>query len=194
MSRNATAKENTAPDPFDLDSLRVTGDINTIGAERLLVRVPVRKPFKQEFFRVHAGQDYRLTCAILELKAEREFYLVTPAVLSAMTEDVRHVELRICITRQGTLFIWPVPMPGPDGRTNSWHESAREAADLAEKDWIRMVANMPAGGYEVYRATGKISEPEWPDRTFQELIQLAFKDGKLIDSVDHPIVQQLHGA
>jgi len=27
-----------------------------------------------------------------------------------------------------------------------------------------------------------------------ELLALAFKDGKLIDTMDHPIVQQLNGA
>lgn len=182
------------PNPFDPASLRVTGDINTVGAEKLLVRVPVRKPTKQEYFRIHATSEFRLTCAILELKEEREFYLVTPAVLPFLNEDVRQVELRLCQNRQGALFLWPVPMPSPDGRTNSWHESAREAANLAEGSWIRMIAAMSEGSYSIYRAKGSIPDPQWPDKTFQELLQLAFKDGKLIDSENHPVVQQLNGA
>ena len=184
----------SAPNPFDPDSLRITGDVNTVGAEKLLVRLPVRKPTKQEFFRVRVDAEYRLPCAILEIKEEREFYLVTPEALPVLSEDVRHVELRLCLNRQGAPFMWPVPMPGPDGRTNSWHESAREAANRAEKSWIRMIAVMAEGGYSIYIATGTIPDPQWPEKTFQELLQLAFKDGKLIDSEDHPVVQQLNGA
>ena len=184
----------SAPNPFDPNSLRITGDVNAVGAEKLLVRVQVRKPNKQEYVRVHNGPEFRLPCAILEIKEEREFYLVTPAVLPVLAEDVRHVEVRLCQNRQGVAFLWPVPMPGPDGRTNPWHESAREAAKLAEDGWIRMIAVMAEGGYSIYRATGTIPEPQWPEKTLTELLELAFKDGKLIDSEDHPIVQQLNGA
>jgi hypothetical protein len=187
-------KRMPAPDPFDPDSLRVSGDVNAIGAEKLLVRIAVRKPTKQEYFRVRTDQEFRLPCAILEIKEEREFYLVTPDVLPALAEDVRHVELRFCQNRQGVPFMWPVPMPGPDGRSNSWHESAREAANLAEESWVRMIAVMAEGGYSLYRATGTIPDPEWPDKSMAELLKLAFRGGKLIDSEDHPIVQQLNGA
>ena len=184
----------TAPNPFNPDSLRITGDVNAVGAEKLLVRLPVRKPTKQEFFRAHVGPEYRLPCAVLELKEEREFYLVTPEVLLALAEDVRHVEPRLCQNRQGASFMWPVPMPGPDGRMNSWHVNAREAANHAEKEWIRMIAVMTECSYSIYRAIGTIPDPQWPEKTFQELLQLAFKDGKLIDSEAHPVVQQLNGA
>ena len=57
-----------------------------------------------------------------------------------------------------------------------------------------MIAVMAEGGYSIYRATGTIPDPQWPEKTFQELLQIAFKDGKLIDSEDHPVVQQLNGA
>lgn len=194
MSDSPPENPKPAPDPFSPDSLRITGEINTIGAEKLFTGLKVRKPNKQEYFRVYAGPEYRLVCAILEMKEDREFYLVRPEVLEFLAEDVRHVELCLCQNRQGPLFLWPVPMPGPDGRSNSWHQSAREAASLAEDGWIRMVAVMADGGYAIYRATGNIPEPEWPDKTMAELLKLAFKDGKLIDSAEHPIVQQLNGA
>jgi len=184
-----------APDPFDPDSLRVTGDVNAIGAEKMLLRLAVRKPNKQEFFRVTTDPHYRLLCATLELEdgMSRDFYLVTPAALHLIDEDVRHVELLLCQNRQNVAFFWPLPMPAPDGRTNSWHASAREAASLAEADWIRVVANMSEGGYSVYKATGSIPDPQWPEKTMPELLKLAFKDGKLIDSEDHPVIKQLYG-
>lgn len=194
MSEGSDDKKGPAPNPFNPDSLRITGDVNTIGAEKLLVRVAVRKPTKQEYFRVRTGPEFRLPCAILEIKDEREFYLVTPDVLPVLAEDIRQVELRLCQNRQGVSFMWPVPMPSPDGRTNPWYESARDAANLAEEGWIRMIAVMAEGSYSIYRATGDIPAPQWPDKTLQDVLQLAFKDGKLIDTEDHPIVRQLNGA
>lgn len=182
-----------APNPFDPDSLRVQGDVNAIGAEKVLLRLAVRKPNKQEFFRVNTDPDYRLMTAILEMKEDREFYIVTPNALHVLAEDVRYVELVLCQNRQGVTYFWPLPVPGPDGRGNSWHRSARDAAGLAESGWIRMVANMSEGGYSVYRATGDIPDPKWPDKTMQELLALAFGDGKLVDSETHPIVTQLNG-
>jgi hypothetical protein len=186
--------DDSTPNPFDPDSLRISGDIGSVGAEKLLVKIPVRKPNKQEYFRIHTSNEYRLLCAILEMKEEREFYLVTPDVLPILAEDVRHVELRLCVSRQGVYFLWPVPMPGNDGRTNSWHVSAREAAARAERGWIRMVANMSEGSYSLYLATGAIPDPQWIDKPLPEVLELAFKDGKLIETADHPIVKQLNGS
>ena len=56
-----------------------------------------------------------------------------------------------------------------------------------------MIAVMVEGSYTIYRANGTIPDPHWPDKTLQDLLQLAFKDGKLIDTVDHPIVHQIRG-
>jgi hypothetical protein len=183
-----------APDPFDPRKLRVAGDIAAVGAEKILTRLLVRKPNKQEFFRVNPDPEMRLACAILDLKEEREgIYLVAPDIIPLLAEDVRQVDLRLCLNRQGVAFLWPVPMPGPDGRSNSWHESAREAAALAEASWIRMVASMSEGAYTVFRATGPIPSPEWPELTLRKVLELGFKDGRLIDTADHPILRQLRG-
>jgi hypothetical protein len=59
---------------------------------------------------------------------------------------------------------------------------------------LRMLANMSGGAYTIYEATGLIPDPHWPKKTMGELLELAFKDGRLIDSEDHPIIQQLRGA
>jgi len=193
----STEKVNTAkipaPNPFDPETLRVTGDPNTVGVTKLLLQMPARKPNRQEFFRVNSDPNLKMTAAILEIKEEREIYLVSPGALPLLPNDVRFVELSLCQNRQGILFLWPVPLTGQDGRTNSWHESAREAAILAEKHWIRMIANMSAGSYDIFQAADGIPEPLWPGKSLQDLLALAFKDGKLIASEDHPIIKQLSG-
>ena len=53
-------------------------------------------------------------------------------------------------------------------------------------------ANMSAGGYDCWQATGNLPDPTWSDLSFRELLKLAFKD-KYIDSQDHPILRRLRG-
>jgi hypothetical protein len=86
-----------------------------------------------------------------------------------------------------------VPLPGPDGKDNPWWSSARDAAKEAQKFWVRIWSNMNLGAYEFATSPKKKAEPKFPPETFQELVKIAFKDGRLIDSLDHPVVKQLLG-
>src|SRR5262245_18203993 len=68
---------NTAPDPFDLTSLRLDQSfVETAGIKKLLTTVPVGKPNPQDFIRVHPSEAYRDVFAVIELKEEREFHLL----------------------------------------------------------------------------------------------------------------------
>ena len=183
-----------APDPFDPKKLALQGNpAEAIGVKKALIHVPVRKPNRQEFFRNHLSTEFRAPMAILELKDEGETYLVTPEVAASLPGEVKPVMLTTCISRQGTVFLWPVPLPNENGRQLAWHVSTREAAERAKTKWVRMVANMAAAAYDVYEAPGEIAEPAWPYHTFQELLAVAFGNGKLIDRPDHPVLQQLLG-
>lgn len=52
---------------------------------------------------------------------------------------------------------------------------------------------MRAGAYDVFEATAKLPQPEWPVESFEQLFRLAFRD-RVIDSIDHPVIRQLKGA
>ena len=52
--------------------------------------------------------------------------------------------------------------------------------------------NRSLGAYEVYDATGKLPDPEWPEVSFQELLRIAFKD-RFIESLDHSVIKRLQG-
>jgi hypothetical protein len=184
MTEFATAPLGT-PDPFDPAALRLDQDFAaTNGVKKLLNRVPVRKPNRQDFVRVHPDPDRRLDTTILELKEGCEIYLFG---------EIAPVTLYQTITRQGIISLWPCRLPGPDGKTNPWHQSALEAADHATQRWIRVAANMGLGAYEIFEAVGDLPEPEWPDLGFPDLLKIAFKD-TYINRTDHPVVQRLRGA
>jgi hypothetical protein len=59
--------------------------------------------------------------------------------------------------------------------------------------WERISANMNLGAYDIFEAAGNLSEPEWPDLSLQQIIQIAFK-GRYIDRLDNPVILRLNGA
>jgi len=164
-------------DLFDPERLRLSQNfVDLVGVRKILTTVRVSKPHRQMFVRVHPDPKYRLDTLVLELKEERETYLVDLALGSELPGELVAVTLFTAITRQNDVFLWPARLPDPDGRQNRWSESARQAAKLAMSQWVRMAANMSLGAYEISVATGDLPEPQWPEKNFQELLQIAFYD------------------
>ncbi len=180
--------------PFaDLDSLRLSQDVGAeIGVAKAWVRVPVRKPKRQEFIRVRDDDAYRMETAIIEFKDDREIFLVAPDVRNKLPGDWVPVRLVTCISRQGVVFLWPLKLPTPDGRANTWFETAIEGARHAVDGWVKVVADMNLGGYQVYNALGELTPPEWPEYTFAELLEVAFRD-RYIRDMEHPAIKRLLG-
>ena len=177
----------------NLDQLRLSQDFhNQVGVKKAILTVPVRKPNRQWFVRVHPDTEWRLETAILELKDERETYLVDPALWPELPGEFIPTVLFTAVNRQGVVFLWPVRLPGDDGRGNHWHRSAIKAATMAMTSWVRLAANMSLGAYEVFEATAELPAPTWPDKDFQALLEIAFKD-HYIQSLDHPVLRRLQG-
>ncbi len=89
------------------------------------------------------------------------------------------------------MSLWPVRLPGPDGRHSDWHRSALEAAEHAKNKWIKICANMSLGAYEIYEAICEgIPDPIWPDEPFNQLIRIAFRE-RFVDRIDHPVLSRL---
>ena len=184
----------TDGDPFDLERLKLSQDFPALaGVKKALTTVPVRKPHPQSFFRTHPEPEWRFNTYILELKETQESYLVDPSLRDDLASEIIAKSLFAAITPQGSLLIWPIKLPGPDGRHDSWNRSGLEiATGVATKEWIRLVSNSELGLYEPLVARDKHTGPQWPDTSFQEIIRIAFKD-RLIDSADHPVVRRLRG-
>jgi len=163
---DASATSQTPPSReylgLNLDSLRLNQNFAAqTGVKRLLTTVPVRKPNKQEFIRVRA--DHRLETMVLELKEENETYLVEPSLWPELVSELVPKALIGTVNRQGVYCIWPIRLPGPDGRLDDWNISAAEAAHHAQTKWIRMASNRSLGAYEVFEAVMLLPEPQWPD-------------------------------
>jgi len=185
--------DDAAPDPFDPASLRLGQDFaSSIGVKKVLTTVPCRKPNRHEFVRVRPGEDWRLETGVFEDKVNRETYLVQRDLWSELTGEVFPVCLFLAVNRQGDVFLWPAKLPGADGRSNTWNDSALAAARLAEDRWARVAANMGAGMYDTFEAAGELSEPEWPELSFAEILKLCFGQ-RFITTIDHPAIRALRG-
>jgi hypothetical protein len=91
---NSVTKLQALPDPFDPENLRLDQSfVETSGVRKLLTTVPVRKPNNQDFIRIHPGETYRLTAAVIELKEDREIYLVLPTVAAQFPGECAPVTL-----------------------------------------------------------------------------------------------------
>jgi hypothetical protein len=185
-----------ATDPFDPEALRLDQSFTDAAqVKKLLTSVPVRKPNPQDWVRVHPGEDYRLPTALIVLRDDRESYVVTPRMAGAVVGEWQPHMLYTAINRQGVLSIWPVRLPGSDGKQMEWWRSAQEAAEMAMTKWLRLKADMNLGAYQLYEAEKKnnIPEPEWPELSFQAILRIAFRD-RIVDDVDHPVLKRLRGA
>jgi len=186
---------NDSPNPFDPEKLRLPAEsLSNIKVKTVLQTIPAHKPSRQAFIRTHHDPNYRITAAMLELKETREHYIVAPEVYQILRTETT-VEPRILITtitRQGSLFLWPLRLPKSSMKTDKWAESALAAADMAQRHWVRVTANMKAGAYDIEQASGNLPEPTWPEMTFQEILNAAFK-GMVINNVNHPVLRQLRG-
>lgn len=157
-----------------------------------MTNIPCRKPNRHEFVRVRPGPEWCLETVVFEDRVQREFYLVDPDVAGELAGESVPVCLYLAVNRQNDPFLWLTKLPGPDGKANAWNDSAAQAARLAQTNWVRVAANMTAGYYDVFEATARLSEPQWPDLAFDRILEVCFRD-HVIRGVDHVAVKRLRG-
>ena len=182
-------------DPFSPENLRLSQDFNeVVPVKKLLETVPVGRFNKQDFFRIRPEPEYRLDVGLLELKEERESYVVAPSLQSELADEFDPATLFVGINRKGVIRIIPVKLPRDDRRgKNEWASSLRSGVERAMTQWVRVTPNMSLGAYEIAVALNGLPDPVWPDVSMRELLKIALKGGGLIDRADHPVILQLRG-
>ncbi len=95
-------------DPFDLDNLRLDQSFaETAGVRKLLRTVPVHKPNPQDFVRVHPDPKFRMDAPVIELKDDREEYIITKDLVPELIGEFTNKTLFTAINRQRVVFLWP---------------------------------------------------------------------------------------
>ena len=118
-----------------------------------------------------------------------EILVPDPDILMDLPENavIQRFRVYYCVTQRGRPHLWRVRLPGDDGKMWPQWEMQHDAAEVAERIWITLNAEtMPIP------APTQDREPQWPDLTWGEVLQKAFKD-KIVDDPDHPLLKRLRG-
>ena len=122
---NGQAKPNPY-DPFDPANLRINAAAN-IEVGTVLTTVPVRKPKRTDFIRVHPDPAYTVDMYVLEREdgMDHEDAVVLPEVQSLVLDELRLARVVTYVNRRGTLRPVADPVarrgqrPQPPGRRDS---------------------------------------------------------------------------
>src|SRR5262249_17421979 len=153
-----------------------------VGATKIRTTVKVGKPRKDDFVRVHPDESYRLQTGVLEVRGEgqvgAELFLVAGPLHDELAADpcFRPCLLATAVNRSGDPFLWHINLAREGDRQSDWADSALEAVNRAVKCWVRVVANLRTGCYDIWEARARLSEPQWPEESFSGLLRLGFRD------------------
>ena len=180
-----------ASQPTDFSQFALSQNFGAqIKVIKRLTTVPVRKPSKTQWFRIHP--EYKLDVLLLKYGDRGDdFYLVEPSLADQLIDLAQAFKLVVAVDRQGVVFVWPLRLPDAE-QAMKWHLSALEAASHAKVQWTLIQANMGLGAYEFTAAAGITDEPKWPKMLMNEILEIAFKN-KIIDRLDHLVLKQLRG-
>jgi hypothetical protein len=160
-------------------------------AAGIQTNIPVKKPGKKNFFRVHPDQSYRLYDVAVIEEGGGDIYLIDADL--ELPDDVLPFVSRenflVSITHRGKLFVWHFK-----NTDTSWLSSAMRVARRAQDEWIRVTADFDSGGYIVFTAPEPLrsKKPIFPAISPEEIFTLAFENRR-ITSVDDPVIRRARG-
>ena len=100
---------------------------------------------------------------------------------------IRPVLIVRYVTMAGEEGLWPLKLDQPDAKSNRWNQSALRIMELAESGkWVRIVSAKNHYRHQVSKRKFEEVPPRFSDRSFDDLINVAFKD-RIIVSLDHEI-------
>jgi hypothetical protein len=209
----STAEDTTAADPkvnghrkssrFNTDKMReaarqYTADGGFQGREDLITVPVYSPPPSSEFIRVRDDDDYWIECMTLDYAPEngrRETYYIDTDLMSVLPpeieSEVKWSRLYLAMCRRGHVpFLWRIKVydSGP-GQLST--RTALSCAEKAKRLWTRVMWKDRVG-YVPHYAVGDYGEPQWPEQTFDDLLDIAFQD-TFIESLDHAAIRDLMG-
>ena len=178
--------------PVNLSDLALPQDFQHLAeVSTEVLAVPLKRPGKQTWFSPHPESALWMSAAIIQDEAEGDAFVVASGLRGELTGEWVPKILVPCLTRQGSWMVWPIRFPGPDGKIDTWNQSALEIAKKYGGKWIRVVSNREIGAYEAASPISPLDPPAWPE-DINPILQTALK-GNVIDNRDHPLLKRLRG-
>jgi hypothetical protein len=107
-------------------------------------------------------------------------------MLELMEGEARPAILTTCVSRDGSITLWPLKRPREDESDQIAWSTAMDAAREAMKYWIKL--RWRGGRYEFRRAPRGFALPDWTKLiSTDEQIKIAFGSQGIIRNQDHPV-------
>jgi hypothetical protein len=182
-------------DPFDPMQLGISTDYAAaISAQASAKPVELRKPNDQEYFRTSPHPHQRLLVGGIQDKQDMSKLYVVPnslldKVRARFPKHVRTYRLVLTQSGEGAAILWGVPQS--EDRGGSWYSSQREACEKGQSHWTNMTSGR--GKYD-FESINNPKEVDWNSfAPMAEILRQALSDGRLIESMDHPLLRKLGG-
>ena len=150
----------------------------------------IGKPRDDNWFQTLNASKWRMFHVYAPTKdMGRTIYLVTPAIAAELGPVVKKRWLVPTVTLDGVHGYWPIGVGG--GKSDAWTESSHLIAGIAQRKWVRMCSDHGVGAYKHTESTIYKPAPVWPDEEEHFKLFCKATEGKLIHSMDHPVVLKL---
>jgi hypothetical protein len=178
---------------ISLDEIATDQDFFLGGTDVLLNDLPVRKPHRNWFIRVHPNTELTALIWVLEDDRDSTEYLVLKGALAHLKDYCKRKQLLVCQNDNGNLFCWLIGRPVD--MENDWNTSALAIADIARGRWVQCKSNRQMGRYQAHEpVSASMPDPDWPEKIddLDEIINLAFGQ-RVIRDLDHPVARRILG-
>ncbi len=156
--------------------------------QSLHLPVACRRPLPQEFVRVHPERKKGLP--LLNWRRDNEIYNVADDYLDQLAAELEPYILHVTVNQWGAAFLWPVLYNTEDRKRSPFWRLQDQAIEKAKSTWIRILNYSSVKSGIVI--AGYYKEPQWPEETDEELVNLAFQD-YYIDEPNHHVLTALTG-
>ena len=187
--------------PFkSLDSIK-RKKVKKKGGKKRKLGLSCSKPGKKAWIRAYPDpEEFSMYARMLEVESgiDKEYFFIDPALDDdpdigwLIERDSIEFMLHLYCTNRGRIALWPIKES-----ENPWPDSARTALKIARDKWVRVIADLEDGRYEVEEDPDYDVEPKWDQllggKDMLNLMNLCF--GKnFISSPDHPLFAELMSA
>jgi hypothetical protein len=186
-----TANIDDRPSVFtDLESIMLTDAEDGVDEEQFTSDVIFGKPNNQSYVRCHPDPD-RVTrvFGIKDKNSLGRIFIVPKPLLPKLGPLCQRYILRQAITSAGVSSIWPAPLPSgkKDNPSGASHLGIQQRA---LREWVRLYWDDNHSTFHGALPLADLGEPQWPDKTFKELLSIAVT-GYVVDSEEHHLFRRL---
>jgi hypothetical protein len=151
------------------------------GEGKVQTKLEVRTPTKKSWYRAHRDAEFQIPVELLIIDGggDEGTWLLEPDVEfpDELQQHIVPALLTRCITSDGTGFLFMAKQTEKSPRSST----GRLITEAREK-WIQSSWNGNSKSYDFRYASQLRREPVWPEKTMDQLLELAF-DGFIISDV-----------